>query len=99
MTESCNNYNKLWENKGGSLKNEWENCIAGNRIDPNNPNVKQHKEKVNKLCCSEIMQCKNPNTWFLKNNIDAKCKLTQNPNQPHFGDIQLYVKNKMIGIF
>lgn len=98
MTEvTCDNYDKLWKSKGGSLKNEWLGCTQDNPIRKYDPS------KVIPTCCEEIMQCKNPNEWFQKNNINSTCIIHKKPDQPHFGTVQKQQydlsKKMMIGVY
>ena len=102
---SCSELEKQWDHPDNdlSLKREWNDCVTNNPLAQKNPEWKKlsdksKQSKINQMCCDEVMQCKNPNGWLLKNNFDVKCNLESTPDQPHFGDVQSHAQthsNKM----
>jgi len=89
-TPTCDVLNKKWH---GTLPQIWKNCMDDPRKekDPERKDMSDEEKHAAAMtdCCDSEMQCSNPNVWFRKNNISARCVLHKSPDQPHFGDVQM----------
>lgn len=89
-TPTCDVLNKKWH---GTFPQIWKNYMDDPRKEkePERKDMSDEEKHAAAMtdCCDSEMQCSNPNVWFRKNNISARCVLHKSPDQPHFGDVQM----------
>jgi len=89
QNKSCDQLNSDWN---GELNTVWKNCVddkkemEGNRL-WKKLGKQEKQNKMNAICCQEVLQCNNKNDWLQKNNYSYRCTIKEEPNQPHFGSI------------
>jgi len=88
--KTCETLNKEWK---GNLQREWDNCTIDNTIKKDlswkDLNDDEKQDKINAMCCENILQCNNPNQWLKKHNYNVTCADLGKPSPfPHFGDIR-----------
>ena len=94
LYNTCDQLDKDWHNSTSpsSLYNEWNNCSNSpiRDKDPlwNKLKAEEKQQKINLMCCKEVLQCANPNEWLETNNIQFRCPEEKPVPFPHFGDIK-----------
>jgi hypothetical protein len=103
QNKECNMLEIQYSNGKQTMEQAWDNCVNDSRKnlgkEKTEKEKRQNRIEVVKNCCESVMQCNNPNEWFLEKNIKDKCTVSKPVSYPHFSSVKHTMNDLMYGVY